>query len=139
MQVPKVYPPNDIDNDFRQISVLSQMAKVLETMQLKLSKGDLKIKHNQHAFTPGRSTVSALASITQNLFNKTENSRDGRMGIHAPFIDFRKAFDLVNHGVVTLISILMLISARPVHERPLWMFAWHLLHLQLLHQLVFHS
>jgi hypothetical protein len=67
-----------MDNDFRQISVLSQLAKVLEIIQLKLNKGGLKIKDNQHAFTHGRSTVSALASITQNWFTKTENSRDGR-------------------------------------------------------------
>jgi hypothetical protein len=80
--VPKVYPLNDMDNDFRQISVLPQLAKILEIIQLKLNKGDLKIKDNQHAFTHGRSTVSALASITQNWFNKTENSRDGRMGMH---------------------------------------------------------
>ncbi|CAB4007098.1 Hypothetical predicted protein, partial [Paramuricea clavata] len=64
--VPKIYPSNDMDNDFRQISVLPQLAKVLESIQLKLNKVDLKIKDNQHAFTHGRSTVSALASITQN-------------------------------------------------------------------------
>jgi hypothetical protein len=75
-----------MDNDFRQISVLPQLRKVLEIIQLKLNKGDLKIKDNQHAFTHGRSTVSALASITQNWFNKTGNSRDGRMGIHVLFI-----------------------------------------------------
>jgi hypothetical protein len=68
-----------MDNDFRQISVSQQLAKVLEIIQLQLYKGDLKIKDNQHAFTLGRSIVSALASISQNWFNKTENSRDGRM------------------------------------------------------------
>jgi hypothetical protein len=88
--VPKVYPPNDMDNDFRQISVLPQLAKVLENIQLKLNEEDLKIKDNQHAFTDDRSAVSALASITQNWFNKTENSRDRRMGIHVLFIDFSK-------------------------------------------------
>ena len=78
--VPKVYPPNDIENDFRQISVLPQLAKVLEKVQLKLNSGDLKIKNSQHAFT--------------------NNSRDGRMGVHVLFIDFRKAFDLVDHGIL---------------------------------------
>ncbi|CAB4012085.1 Hypothetical predicted protein [Paramuricea clavata] len=61
--VAKIYPPNDMDHDFRQISVLPQLAKVLESIQLKLNKGDLKIKDNQHAFTHGRSTVSALATV----------------------------------------------------------------------------
>ena len=76
------------------------MAKVLEIIQLKLNKSVLKIKDNQHAFTLGRSTVSALASITQNWYNKTENSRDGRMGTHALFIGFRKVFDMVDHGLL---------------------------------------
>ena len=40
--VPKVYPPNDIDNDFRQISVLPQLAKVLEKLQLTLNRQDLR-------------------------------------------------------------------------------------------------
>ena len=85
-----VYPPSDMDNDFRQMSVLSQLAKVLKIIQHKSNKEDL----NQHAFTHGGSTVTALASITQNWFDKTKNSCDGRMGIHALFIDFCKAFDL---------------------------------------------
>ena len=70
-----VYPSNDMDNDFRQMSVLSQLAKVLEIIQHKSNKEDL----NQHAFTHGGSTVTVLASITQNWFNKTKNSCDGRM------------------------------------------------------------
>ena len=63
---------------------------MLEIIQHKSNKEDL----NQHAFTHGGSTVTALASITQNWFNKTKNSCDGKMGIHALFIDFCKAFDL---------------------------------------------
>ena len=41
--VPKVNPPNDIDNDFRQISILPQMAKVLEKVQLKLNLSSLQL------------------------------------------------------------------------------------------------
>ena len=48
--VPKVNPPNDIDNDFRQISILPQMAKVLEKVQLKLNLSSLQLNENQHAF-----------------------------------------------------------------------------------------
>ena len=98
--VPKVNPPKDIDNDFRQISVLPQLAKVLEKLQLPLHSQDLTPRHNQHAFTQNRSTVSALACISQNWFNATDNSPNGRMGVHALFLDFRKAFDLVDHGIL---------------------------------------
>ena len=58
-------PPNDIDNDFRQISVLPQLAKVLEKLQLSLHRQVLEIRNNQHAFIQNRSTVSALACISQ--------------------------------------------------------------------------
>jgi hypothetical protein len=62
--IPKVTPPRDIENDFRQISILPQMAKVLESLQLK---------------------VSALTHISQNWFNVTDNSKSIKNE------DFRKA------------------------------------------------
>ena len=98
--VAKVKPPRDIDNDFRQISILPQMAKVLEKLQLKLNLPSLRLNENQHAFTSKRSTVTALASITQNWFNVTDNSNNAKNGVHILFIDFRKAFDLVDHGIL---------------------------------------
>ena len=61
--VPKNQQPKDINNDFRQISVLPQLATILEKLQLKLNIHGLEIKNNQHAFAKGRSTVSALISI----------------------------------------------------------------------------
>ncbi|CAB4040857.1 Hypothetical predicted protein [Paramuricea clavata] len=61
---------------------------------------DLKINDSQHAFTGERSTVSALTCISQNWFSVTDNLRDNTNGVHALFIDFRKAFDLVDHGIL---------------------------------------
>ena len=98
--VPKVNPPNDIDNDFRQISILPQMAKVLEKVQLKLNLSSLQLNENQHAFTSKQSTVTALTNISQDWFNVTDNSNSAKEGVHALFIDFRKAFDLVDHGIL---------------------------------------
>ncbi|CAB4038005.1 Hypothetical predicted protein, partial [Paramuricea clavata] len=98
--VPKVNPSRDIENDFRQISILPQMAKVLEKLQLKLNLPSSRINDNQHAFTSKRSTVSALTNISQNWFNVTDNTHSAKNGVHALFIDFRKAFDLVDHGIL---------------------------------------
>lgn len=98
--IPKVTPPRDIENDFRQISILPQMAKVLEKLKLKMNIPSSKINDSQHAFINSRSTVSALTHISQNWFNVTDNSKSIKNGVHALFIDFRKAFDLVDHGIL---------------------------------------
>ena len=113
--VPKVHNPRDINNDFRQISVLPQIAKGLEKIQLRLNMEDLKIKNNQRAFTERRSTVSALISTTQTWFNATDYSETGKMGVHAVFIDFRKAFDLVDHK--RLLNKLALMNI----NKPFWL------------------
>ena len=63
--VPKITPPKNIETDFRQISVLPQLAKMLEKIQLQLNCADLTLKDNQHAFLKGRSTISALIEISQ--------------------------------------------------------------------------
>ncbi|CAB4006467.1 Hypothetical predicted protein [Paramuricea clavata] len=98
--IPKIRPPTDLDSDFHQVSVLPQLAKVIEKLQLQLNKSSFKIKTNQHAFTSGHSTVSALTSISQNWFDSTDNSSTGRQGVHALFVDFRKAFDFVDHKIL---------------------------------------
>ena len=76
------------------------MAKVLEKLQLKLNLPSSRINDNQHAFTSKRSTVSALTNISQNWFNVTDNTHSAKNGVHALFIDFRMAFDLVDHGIL---------------------------------------
>ena len=65
------------------------MAKIIEKIQLQLNSPDLKVKNNQHALTQGRSTVSALISITLKWYDATDNSPSGRKCVHAVFIDFR--------------------------------------------------
>ncbi len=58
------------------------------------------LNNTQHGFTENRSTVSALTFLSQNWYNATDNSKEGRSGVHALFSDFRKAFDLVDHGIL---------------------------------------
>ena len=92
--------PSIVENNFRKISVLPQLAKVTEKLQIEFNISDLNIKNNQHAFTRDRSTVSALISTTKSWYNATDNSQSRRKGVHVTFIDFRKAFDLVNHNIL---------------------------------------
>ena len=44
--------------------------------------------------------LAADLVTTQNWYNATNNSQWGWKGLHAIFIDFRKAFDLVNHNIL---------------------------------------
>ena len=62
--IPKVCPPENNSNDFRQISVLPHLGNLLERLQLKLHTHDLQLNSTQYAFTPNRSTVSSLTNIT---------------------------------------------------------------------------
>ena len=98
--MPKEYRPTDVSNDFRQISVLPHIGKILERVQLQLNQNDIIVRPGQHGFTSGRSTTSALISITQPWFNATDNTCRDKAGIHALFIDFKKAFDLVDYGIL---------------------------------------
>ena len=91
----------------------------MEKIQLRLDIEDLKNKNNQHAFTERRNTVSALISTTQTWFNVTDCSKTGKMGVHAVFIDFRKAFDLVDHKRLLTKLALMNIN------KPFWL--WNFL------------
>ena len=98
--VPKVYPPDDISNDVRQVSVLPHIGKILEKVQLQLNQKDITLRPSQHGFTKDRSTTSALIAITQPWFNATDSVGRDTAGIRSLFIDFRKAFDLVDHGIL---------------------------------------
>ena len=91
--VPTIHQPKDINNDFRQISVLPHLAKLEEKIQLELNFHDLQIKENQHAFGKNQSTVSALISITQNWFDATDDSNTGRInGVHIILSWISKSF-----------------------------------------------
>jgi hypothetical protein len=72
--VPKIHQPKYINNNFRQISMLPHVAKLLEKIQLELNFDDLQIKENQHAFPKNQSIISVVISMTQNWFDVTDNS-----------------------------------------------------------------
>ena len=94
--------------DFNHLSLDSEnglllvLGKVLEKVQIMLNKDAFRVKENQHAFSHGRSTVSALVNITHGLTIPTlfRQHNRGNKAIHSLFIDSSKAFDLVDHSIV---------------------------------------
>ena len=84
-------------SDFRPISLLPIISKVLERHFFKLINSHLAENHPlsncQWGFQPGKSTVSALIECTHDWFLQLEKQKE----IGAVFFDFRKAFDTVPH------------------------------------------
>ena len=90
----------DCRDNFRPISVLSILSKVCEK-HVAAFLMDYLVKTSlwyelQSAFRSGHSTESALIRLTdQILFNLDEDKLSGMA-----FVDFRKAFDVVNHQLL---------------------------------------
>ncbi|KXJ26086.1 putative RNA-directed DNA polymerase from transposon BS [Exaiptasia diaphana] len=87
-------------NNYRPISVLSILSKIIEkhvasTFQEYLDQNNL-IYTAQSAFRKGHSTTTALIKLTDQLFMNMDS--DKLSGL--VFIDFRKAFDVIDHEIL---------------------------------------
>ena len=97
--------------DLRPISLTSTLSKVAESVVIEqeLKQALLKIiDFNQYGFIPGSSTTIALISILHNWLYST-NKPDS--AVRAIFLDFRKAFDLIDHTL--LIAKLFSLEIKP--------------------------
>ena len=97
--LPKSYPPTSVENDVRPISITNTIAKSAEKF---LSRwfDDFFEKHldrNQFGSTASRSTTHALIKITHEIFKASEDSNNF---IRLLFVDFSKAFDLIDHNIL---------------------------------------
>ena len=84
-------------NNYRPVSLLPIISKVLERHIYKVLLEHLQLNHPlsafQWGFLEGRSTVAALLHLTDHWLQALEAGHD----ICAVFFDFRKAFDSVPH------------------------------------------
>lgn len=97
--LPKLYPPLSVETDLRPISVTSGISKVAESFLCKFFNNyfDNFIDANQFGCTSSRSTVHALIKLSDIIFRCSDNSKDF---IRILFVDFSKAFDVVDHNVL---------------------------------------
>ena len=95
--IPKV-PKASSTADYRPISLLSILSKVLERHFCFLIRDHLSTSHPlsncQWGFQPSKSTVSALLDTTHLWLQYLEQGEE----VGAVFFDFRKAFDSVPHS-----------------------------------------
>ena len=89
-----------VPSNYRPISLTSVISKVLERIIRKqvssfIDKKDF-LNGTQHGFRSGRSCLSALL----NVFDDTMHMLDGGGSVDMVYLDFSKAFDKVDHGIL---------------------------------------
>ena len=98
--VPKVHPPTSICNDLRSISLLPTIAKVFESIVGKwfLTFMEPQLDNCQFGCRKSRSTTHALIAILHTWMT----ALDSHGSVRSVFVDFRKAFDLVDHNILSV-------------------------------------
>ena len=95
--IPKLNKPSNNPNDYRHISLLPIVSKLLEKHVYKLLWDHLTnnefISDSQWGFCPNKSTVTALLSTFHAVYQMMEKDFD----VSLIFLDIRKAFDSVPH------------------------------------------
>ena len=96
--VPKTNPPSSIESDLRPIAILPVLAKVLESIvgQHLLQFLEPHLDDSQFGSRKGRSTTHAILA----LLHSWMETLDSGGSVRSVFVDFRKAFDLVDHNVL---------------------------------------
>ena len=91
--------PTDVTN-YRPISVLSYLSKIVErciaTRLISFLDKHNIISTSQYGFQRNKSTTDALTD----LFEKIYDNLDNKQHTLAIYLDFRKAFDTVNHPIL---------------------------------------
>ena len=99
--IPKVSNPSDV-SDLRPISLLPITGKILEKFVHKQTARYLEVNRlltdKQSGFRKNRSTIDAVLELDRYIF---ESLNEGNV-VGAIYIDYRKAFDTINHRKLLL-------------------------------------
>ena len=97
--IPKAGTPTDVNN-YQPISLLPLPRKVLEKLVHRQLSGFLELNSllvpMQHGFREGHSTIHSIAQFKNYVYTKL----DSKLPTLVTYIDFRKAFDCVQHDVL---------------------------------------
>jgi hypothetical protein len=95
----KTFPPVSVENNIRPTAITNTLAKISERFVSKFFSEHFKahLDVNQFGSTSSWSTTEALIHTRHDLFSASE--KPGNI-IRLLFVDFRKAFDLINHNVL---------------------------------------
>ena len=98
--VPKVRPAIKIESDFRPIAISCPIASLADRIVARHFNDHFSFYQdsNQFGVTSERSAVLALIKLCHILFNESDNCVNV---IRILFVDFSKAFDLINHNTLS--------------------------------------
>ena len=97
--IPKVTPPQSIQDDLRPISLTAQVSKVMEGFTLKSLMSDVGHQLDPKQFAlPKKSTTQALVYLLHVILASLDH---GHCSVRIFFADFKKGFDLIDHNVIT--------------------------------------
>ena len=98
--LPKVPIPSDVRKHIRPITLTPQLSKCLEWFPKKYIMDTITdlIGEQQYGCLPGKSTSMALADLLHNWITSLETPGKA---IRILMVDYRKAFDRVDHNLVT--------------------------------------
>ena len=115
----KKHPPVSIDNDIRPISLTPIIAKVFESLVLKWVDVYVKpqIDDNQYGGMAGTCTTDAHVEMLHKWYESTDVT--GTF-VRVLFLDYSKAFDLINHDILLKKMVGMEVPAHLVR----WMAAF---------------
>ena len=90
---------NSAPCNYRPVALTSNMMKIFERVIRKqlvdyMTENDL-LNHTQHGFNHGRSCLSALLSVYDDLVNMNITAS----AVHMIYLDFSTAFHKVDHGI----------------------------------------
>ena len=97
--IPKTNPVEDLNNDFRPISLTATLSKILESFHAEwiLDSVYHKLDPRQFGALAGSSSVDALISLLHSLYADTDgNGKTVRVFL----LDFSKAFDRINYKIL---------------------------------------
>lgn len=91
--------PADIGKSYRPISLLSPLAKILESILLPIITESINFAPHQHGFRKGHSTTTALQEINDHIDKGLNQKRPVERTVSVA-IDLTAAFDTVNHEIL---------------------------------------
>jgi hypothetical protein len=89
-------------NNYRTVTILSNFSKLFESVLYRFIYSNVKchISESQHGFVSSSSTITSLVCITDYIANALDNNTQ----IDVIYTDFSKAFDKLNHILLSKLS-----------------------------------